>query len=302
MADWLVVVSRHTRLLDRNKRALSQDFSAVRKAAIEGRLASLATEVRGELAEVSPGDTAWAFWPDGVVGVMGMGRVQPPRARRGGPPELIVAFDRARTRILAIDPLPASLVRRWLPDLRKSGSRLEVRSRALDSVRGWEHERANRDDTLLRPLHAAPWRAAATRGAKRAVDDPVLASVVPFLRSQDFAVGVATRHGAPRIIARRSRDVLVVHAAGRSTGSGSRSEDATAAFGRLCEHRWSIERSSPDLHAQVRSWLAFATRPPGDAVAFLEDEGVFVTWLQADGRVEMTTRSRHRWYEQLGAR
>jgi hypothetical protein len=300
MADWLVVVSRHTRLLDRNKRALSQDFIAVRKAAIEGRLASLATEVRGELAEVSPGDTAWVFWPDGDVGVMGMGRVQPPRARRGGPPQLLVTFDRARTRVLAIDPLPASLVRRWLPDLRKSGSMLDVRPRALDSVRGWEQERATRDDALLRPLHAAPWRAAATRGTKRAVDNPVLASVVPFLRSQDFAVGVATRHAAPRIIARRSRDVLVVHAAGRSTRS--RSEDAAAAFGRLCEHRWSIERLSPDLHVQVRSWLAFTTRPPGDAVAFLEDQGVFVTWLQGGRRVEMTQRSRHRWYEQLGAR
>lgn len=300
MADWLVVVSRQTRLLDRNKRVLPRDFVAVRKAAIEGRLSSLATEVRGELAEVSPGDTAWAFWSEGDVGVMGIGRVQTPRARRGAPPELLVAFDRVRTRALAIDPLPASLVRRWLPELRKSGTRLDVRPRALDSVRGWEQERATRDDALLRPLHAAPWRSAAARGTKRAVDDPVLASVVPFLRSQDFAVGVATRHGAPRIIARRSRDVLVVHAAGRSTGS--KSEDATAAFGRLYEHRWSIERSSPELHAQVRPWLAFAVRPPVDAVAFLEDEGVFVTWLQAGGRVEMTQRSRHRWYEQLGAR
>jgi hypothetical protein len=300
MADWLVVVSRQTRLLDRNQRPLGQEFMAVRKAAIEGRLGSLATEVRGELAEVAPGDVAWAFWPDGDVGVMGVGRVQSPRARQTGPPELVVVFDRARTRVLAIDPLPAPLVRRWLPDLRKSGSLLDVRPRALDSVRGWEQERANRDDALLRPLHAQPWRAAAARGKKRAVDDPVLASVVPFLRSQDFAVGVANRQGAPRIIARRSRDVLVVHAAARTAGSTS--EDATAAFGRLCEHRWFIERSSPDLHVQVRSWLAFATRPPGDAVAFLEDEGVFVTWLQAGGRVEMTQRSRHRWYEQLGAR
>jgi hypothetical protein len=301
MADWLVPLSSHTRFLDRSSRALTLRFELVRTAALDGRLASVVAEVRGPLADVTTGDTVWLFWTEHDIGVMAVGRARAPRTRHNRAPELPVAVDQARTRALVVDPVPSVVIRRWLPDLRSSGLRLDERPRALEALRAWERERHERDEALLRPLGAPTWRARAGRGGTgRPVDDPVLSSVVPFLRSQDFSVGLTVRDHTPRVVARRARDVLVVHATGRP---GDRTRpDAFAAFGRVRGHRWALVRGHEDLRLRVFAWLAFASRPPGETLGFLEDEGVLVTWLHGVGKVEMGEQSKQRWYQQLGVR
>jgi hypothetical protein len=162
------------------------------------------------------------------------------------------------------------------------------------------HERGERDDALLGPLGVQSWRARAARGSSgtRPVDDPVLATVVPFLRSQDFAVGLVARDGGTRLVARRSRDLLVIH----GVGADRSRPDTYRAFGAVRAHRWSIERAHGDLHARSWAWLAFTAKPVPDLIAFLEDESVIVTWRQAGGRVEMSDASKQRWYQQLGVR
>ena len=101
-----------------------------------------------------------------------------------------------------VDPMPATLVYRWITDLH-SGQRLDLRPRALEAVQSWEHDRAERDEVLLRPLGLPSWRSRAAQGGRgRPIDDPLLASIVPFLRSQDFAVGVVLRDRATRLVAR----------------------------------------------------------------------------------------------------
>jgi hypothetical protein len=301
MADWLVPLSRHTRFVDRNHRPVASTFELVRGAALDGRLVSVAAEVRGPLTDVQTGDTVWLFWAEHDVGVMAVGRARAPRTRRNRAPELPVVLDQVRTRALVVDPTPSVVIRRWLPELRSSGLRLDVRPRALEALRAWEKERHERDEALLRPLGVPTWRARAGRGGRaRPIDDPVLSSAVPFLRSQDFSVGLTTWDHAPRVVARRARDVLVVH--GVSTPSERTRPDAFAAFGRLRGHRWALAHRPDDLRLRVFAWLAFAARPPGDTVAFLDDEGVLVTWLHGAGKVEMGEQSKQRWYQQLGVR
>jgi len=298
MVDWLVPISRRTRFVDRSGRTLTQRFELVRTATLSGRLTAVGVEVRGALADAQPGDTVWLLWPEHDVGVMAVGRGRLGRPRRAEPPRLLVTLDRTPTRLLVVDPMPAAFVRRWIPDLR-GGFRLDLRPRALEAIRAWVHERGERDDALLVPLGAQSWRTSAARGAgSRPIDDPVLSTVVPFLRSQDFAVGLVARDGATRVVARRGRDVLVVHAVGADR---SRAETYRA-YGALRAHRWAIERDHGDLHARSWPWLAFAAKPAPDLVAFLEDEGVIVTWRQSGGRVEMSEASKQRWYQQLGVR
>jgi hypothetical protein len=298
MVDWLVPISRRTRFVDRSGRTLTQRFELVRTATLSGRLTSVGVEVRGALTDAQPGDTVWLLWPEHDVGVMAVGRARPGRPRRGEPPRLLVTLDRTPTRLLVVDPMPAAFVRRWIPDLR-GAFRLDLRPRAHQAIRAWVHERGERDDALLAPLGTPSWRTSAARGSgSRPIDDPVLSTVVPFLRSQDFAVGLVTRDGATRLVARRGRDVLVVHAV-----SADRSRLETyRAYGAVRAHRWVIERDHGDLHARSWPWLAFTAKPSPDLVAFLEDEGVIVTWRQSGGRVEMSEASKQRWYQQLGVR
>ena len=296
MADWLVPVSNRTRFVDRSGKAITPRFEVVRSAALDGKLASVVTEVRGALADLRTGDLVWIFWPDHDVGVMAMGRARPRPARKSELPSIGVELDRARTRALAVDPMPAALVRRWLSDLR-GGSRLDVHPRALEAVRAWEHERAERDEAALQPLGVPTWRDRALRGGKgRPADDPLLAPLVPFLRSQTFAVGVDHRAGTTRLVARRVRDVLLIH----RVGAADRSRDeAPLAFANAREHRWSFERAHADLRLRAWAWLAFGHRPAPSIVSFLEAEGVLVTWPLARGP-EMSDRSKQRWYQEVG--
>jgi hypothetical protein len=298
MVDWLVARTNRTRFVDRSGRTITSRFELLRRAALAGRLASLAQPVRGALAEVEAGDTVWLLWPEQDLGVIAVGRAHEPAAARGRDvPQLGVTLDRARTRALVVDPMPAPLVRRWLPDLR-GAARLDVRPRAFDAIRAWE-QRDERDAALLTPLGARTWRSRAGRGGRdRPVDDAALATVVPFLRSQDFAVGLVTRDQATRMVARRSRDLLVVHGVG---GDGARA-DTFSAFGRVRAHRWALERAHGDLGVRAWAWLSFAARPSGEALSFLEDEGVIVTWRHAGGQAEMGEASKQRWYQQLGLR
>lgn len=301
MADWVVPLSSHTRFVDRNHRAVTPRFELVRGAALDGRLVSVAAEVRGPLADVRTGDTVWLFWTAHDIGVMAVGRARAPRTRANRAPELPIVLEQTRTRALVVDPMPSGMIRRWLPDVRTSGIRLDLRPRALEALRAWERERRDRDEALLRPLGVPTWRARAGRGGRdRAVDDPVLSSAVPFLRSQDFSVGLTTRDQAAVVVARRARDVVVVHGVDRPVPRVR--PDPLAAYGRLRGHRWAVAHRQEDLGLRVFGWLAFAARPASETVSFLDDEGVLVTWLHGAGRVEMSERSKQRWYQQLGVR
>lgn len=300
MADWLVPISTRTRVLDRGGRRLAPRFETVRAAVLAGRATAVAVEVRGALADSHPGDSAWIYWGDQDIGVMAVGELRPRRARAASP-ELGVELDLARSRLLVVDPMPAPLVRRWMHDVR-AVARLDARPRVFEAVRAWEHDRAHRDEAMLRPLSLPSWRSRAARGAvgRRPVDDPLLSSVVPFLRSQDFAVGLATHEHQPRLVARRTRDLLVVH--GVRDQGGRRRDEALRAFGVVRAHRWALVRDHAEVRLRAWAWLSFAVRPPNDVVAFLEEEGVLVTWLHRGTPTQMSDRSKQRWYQQLGVR
>lgn len=296
MGDWLVSVSAHTRFVDRSSRRVDGEFAAVRSAILSRRVSGFRCDVRGAASDIADRDQMWVLWPAGDVGVMAVGRATG-RDTRPAPGRVRVALHQRRSRGLVLDPLPSALLRRWVPEQRSGALRLDERPRVLELVQSWETERVGRDVALLEPLGVIPWRVSPR--APAALSNPV-ASVVPFLRTQDFAVGLGQRDLTSYLLARRGRDVLVVH--GVSAEHSRDREAAIAAFGLVSEHRWALVRDRAELRMDVRAWLAFAIRPRGGLVSFLEDEGLLVTWRQASGRVEMSERSRSRWYQELGVR
>ncbi|HEY8215875.1 MAG TPA: hypothetical protein VIH82_01985 [Acidimicrobiia bacterium] len=302
MSDWLVPVSRHVRFAQASGRTIEPSYHSLRAAALDGRLARVVCEVRGPLVNMRAGDTVWCCTAELDVGVFAVGKARAPT--KGNRPTVTVTLERARTKILAGDPLPAATIRRWVPELRQGAVSLDLRPRALTVLEAWQRERGERDVELLAPIRVTPWRSAIGRGTRvgaPAVHD-LLAPIARLLRSQDFAIGVdRSATDEPRLVARRVRDVVVVDVC-RFRGGAGRAR-ALAALGPMLLAQWLLEREAfDDARVRVMLWLAFSARPQEEVAVFLEDSGVLVSVLQRAGVVELTDRSKQRWYQALGVR
>ncbi len=305
MSEWLVPVSQWVRFVGRGGRAVDPTFDALQAEVLRGELDRFVCEVRGPLVDARPGDLVWCFVPEGDIGVVAVGRAKAPT--KGKQPAFAVTIDRPRSRVLAADPLPAPTIRRWVPELRQGSVRLDPRPRALAVLDGWLRDRNARDVEMLVSLPASPWRATATRGEKGlalAAHD-VLGPISRMLRSQDFALGLGKGPGAsptdePRIIARRVRDVVVLDVCRIPAGRGR--PESLAAIGPLLETKWRLERARRDVRLRVSPWVAFSARPNAEVCAFIEESGLLVSWTQRGGVVELTDRSKQRWYQYLGVR
>jgi hypothetical protein len=301
VSDWLVPISRHVRFAQTSGRTIEPHYNALRDAALAGRLARVDCEVRGPLVNLRSGDVVWCYTTELEVGVFAVGRAK--AATKAKRPIVTVTFDKTRTRVLAGDPLPAVTIRRWVPELRQGAVSLDVRPRALVVLDTWQRERGERDAELLGPVGATPWRTAATKGTKGALpaQHDIVAPIARLLRSQDFAVGLESRvRSEPRLIARRVRDVVVVDVC-RARGGGR--TEALNAIGPLLMAQWRLEREAfDDARLRATLWLAFSARPHDEVTTFLEDSGTLVSCLLRSGVVELTDRSKQRWYQTLGVR
>jgi hypothetical protein len=130
--------------------------------------------------------------------------------------------------------------------------------------------------------------------------DEVLGPIARLLRAQEFAVGtIDNDRDDPWLVGRRVRDVVVVDVERIRSGRGR--EEALAALGPLRELRWRLDRTASELRLRLSTWIAFTARPDDQAVAFLEDEDILVSW-QRGTTTELTDRSKQRWYQYLGVR
>lgn len=301
MSDWLVPVSRYLRFAQPSGRTVDSAFGKLQDAALSGRLGKVVCDVRGPLVDVRAGDHVWLYTTDVEAGVFAVGRAR--RATKGKKATITVMLDRARTRVLASDPLPTPTIRRWVPELRQGAVSLDLRPRALVVLDGWQRERAERDAELLGPIGVTTWRTATkATGTRQPARDEVYGPIARLLRSQDFAIGLLDGAGAERwLVARRVKDVVAIDVE-RERGAGNRAA-ALAALGPLREYKWRIERESArELRLRGSLWMAFVTKPHDDVVTFLEDEEVLVSWQHRKGAVELTDRSKQRWYQYLGVR
>src|SRR5581483_10544305 len=241
MGDWLVPTGRHLRFAQASGHTIDGSFGALQDAALAGRLAKVVCDVRGPLVDVNAGDELWFYTDDVEAGVFAVGRARRPTKTKT--PTVTVLFDKTRTRVLAADPLPAPIMRRWVPELRQGTVSLDLRPRALAILEGWQRERGERDHELLAPIGATTWRAVTkTTGNRQPARDDVFGPIARLLRSQDFAVGMIDNDAEPWLTARRVRDVVGIRVE-RSRGAKAR-QSALAGFGPLRELKWRVERES----------------------------------------------------------
>ncbi len=305
MSAWLVPVSRHLRFAQASGRSVETAFAKLQDAAIGGRLDKVVCEMRGPLVDVAAGDQLWFYTDDLEAGVCAYGRARKPTKTKK--PTVTVAIDKARTRVLAADPLPAVTIRRWVPELRLGAVSLDLRPRALTVLESWQSERHERDIELLGPIGVTPWRAsikatAARQPARQPSCDDVVGPIARLLRSQDFAVGTLDAGAAePWLVARRVRDVVAIDV--ERVGGAKARAVALGALGALREFRWRLEREAArEQRLRGSLWMAFVAKPHEEVISFLEDEEVLVSWQIRNGTVELTDRSKQRWYQYLGVR
>lgn len=293
-------VSRYLRFAQASGHTVDNSFNALQQAALSGRLGKVDADLRGPLVEVSAGDELWFYTDDHEAGVFAVGRARKPTKAKNA--TVTVTIDRVRTRVFAADPLPAGTIRRWVPELRQGAVGLDLRPRALAVLDGWQGERGERDVDLLAPLGAVPWRAATRSGSRSLARHEVLGPISRLLRSQDFAVGIVDTGDRPDpwLVARRVRDVVVIDVERLRRGRGR--DEALSAVGPLREYRWRLEREPRgEYRLRTSLWIAFTSRPHEEVATFLEDDDILVSWLRA-GNVELTDRSKQRWYQYLGVR
>ncbi len=159
-------------------------------------------------------------------------------------------------------------------------------------------------------------RAVSTLAALRAGEMPDLRHL-PFLARANVLAHLAsagkgdcaTLRELSELQPRLTRDIVLDlitadrAAAGAPKLNGALLDDALAALGALREYKWRIERESVrDLRLRGSLWIAFVTKPHDDVITFLEDEEVLVSWQQRNRAVELTDRSKQRWYQYLGVR
>jgi hypothetical protein len=300
VTEWLVPISRYLRFTQPSGHALDAAFDSLQDAALANRIANVVCDVRGPLVDIAADDTLWFYTEDADAGVFAVGRAQRPNKTDD---TFTVTIDKPRTRVLSMDPLPAAGIRRWVPELRQGAVALDLRPRAQTVLDAWQRERGDRDAELLAPVGATPWRSVTrTKGKRHPARDDVYGPIARLLRSQDFALGMFDGSGsAPWLVGRRVRDVVTIHVE-RGKGARVRTQ-ALAEIGPLRNFRWQVERdTSRDVRLRNSLWIAFITKPAEDLTDFLEDEDVLVSWQTRSGSVELTDRSKQRWYQYLGVR
>ena len=260
-------------------------------------------DVRGPLVNMRAGDTVWCYTAELDVGVFAVGRARAPS--KEARPTITVMLERTRSKVFAGDPLPGATIRRWVPELREGAVSLDLRPRALAVLDAWQRERGERDVELLTPIRVDSMaNRARQEDAHRswpAVHD-VLAPVARLLRSQDFAIGVdRSPTDEPRLVARRVRDVVVVDVCRprrrwrprpRPRGARAPAADAVAARARGVRRR----SAAGDALARVLG------SPTGGDRGLPGGLGRARQRPSAAGVVELTDRSKQRWYQALGVR
>jgi hypothetical protein len=241
--------------------------------------------VASNYRRIGPGDRVWVYYgrADGDLGVVGLATVRDVTDPEDGRADIELRWDKAATRRLLIDPVPASEVRRYLRP-RAAVANMAPHTALVNELL----ERAGRGKGRA-PRKAAPKARSSTitysppasvtvRRRHDALIDPVRTrletsgwSVDPFdvnPRRVDLAM-------------RKGRHLLLMEF---KTFNASPRAAVREAFAQLHEYRWRYERAHPSLRRTIHPWSIFERRPDDDDVAFLEAFDVLVSWADRSRR------------------
>lgn len=221
------------------------------------------------------GDILWLCGA-GDIGIMGRGTVR--KLVRRPEPWVTFALDRTVSRVLAQDPMPASIARRWLSGPINRTMQLPERSELHTRLQWWIGEVEQDDQRRLEALEVPSLRQT-LRAEPSRLDCPSLSAFVRMLRAREMAIGMPSAPSGASIVACDDRVLVVASVVQPSKTAGRRTLES---IGPLGWYGRSLAQNGSNRGLTPHIWLVFANPPPADFVAFLEDAGNFVGWSEGD--------------------
>lgn len=232
---------------------------------------------------VRPGDRVWVYYghADGDLGVVGLARVRRTSPPADGRADLHLRWDKARTRRLILNPVPAPFVRQFIwPRAAVAG----IHAHPKLVARLQRHaDLAPAGPTTKAPATAStitytPPRRITVHRRHDALIGPVRTRLETCgWRIDPFVV----RPRRVDLAMAKGKRVLLIEfkTIGRSTFQAVRD-----AFAQLHEYRWRYRSLQPADGRDIDMWAVLERRPEDDDVRFLEDLGLLVSWASPAGR------------------
>lgn len=298
MSDWLYPITSKAGswFEDASGTTVDVSYESFRDFIVDGRIKDDEWYLTSNYRRASAGDRMWVYTGDHDLGVIGVGTIL--AVHEGSPPldpdgwYVKWRIDKHRSRSLCRHPFPAARIKAVLPDQKRAVMELGSHSSLVADLDDWVEHCDERADHLLKP-YSLKKRQIVTRGSGRPVTvdlrhDEILKPIDTLLRSNGFTVahidtkpvtadlvGIKLGSKVPTMIIVEAKTIPP-----RRTGR----EEARMAYGQVQEYAWRLRRSPAGTHSRQHLWAAFERRPDDDVIAFLEDEGLMVSWgIAGDG-------------------
>ncbi len=291
MSDWLYPISSHARTWFEDASGATADVSyeSFRDFIVDGSIKDDEWYLTSNFRQATAGDRMWVYTGDHDLGVIGVGTVLAVREGSAlyGPDGWYVEWriDKTRSRRLCRQPFPASRVKAVLPDQKQAFMRLDSHPALVADLDDWVEHCDERADRVLKQFSLKK-RQVVTRRSGQAVTvdlrhDDILKPIDTLLRANGFTVGaVDTRPVTADLIGikpgSKTPTTVIVEGKTIPPRKGGR-EEARMAYGQVKEYAWRLRRKA-GTQGRQHLWVAFERRPANDVVAFLEDEGIIVSW------------------------
>jgi hypothetical protein len=273
VGQWLYPLSGPGRRFTTSTGSFAADHRKLRSAALAGTVRDGSGPFDRGFLTVADGDRLWLHDP---VGIVGLARVTSHTGRPA--PSVTFRVERAATRVLAQDPVPTALLRRWLRSSPRQPIELSHDHVLTEGLEWWLDQLDTRDRHRLEPLGISSLREIAARHRDR-LDDPTVAATVRAFRARDLAVGLPT--GKARVadlVARNGNGLAIARIVHQSGDRGRRV--VLDSLGGLSWYARSLAAEAPELGLRPDLWFVFSQTPDDDLARFLEDEGRSVAWLE----------------------
>ena len=233
---------------------------------------------------MTKGDRVWIYYghSDGDLGVVGLGvvdHVDPPNGRRA---DVHLRWDKARTRRLLVAPLPAAQVRKyvWPRGAVADLSPHPALVRALCRQAGLSAGQSAAPSPAKSKASTLTYTPPAQITVRRRHDAMILPVQVRLETCGWARTPFNVKPKRVDLAMKKGRNLLLAEF---KTITGSTAQPVRDAFAQLREYAWRYRRSNgstPSLHL----WAVFERQPVGDEIAFLEAEGIFVSWASRQNR------------------